>query len=153
MLTPIPDLPDTTVGFTAHGKVRSEDYEETLIPAIEQLIARTGKARVLLVLGPEWEGYSAGAMFDDAKLGLEHLKAWERFALVSDAELDPPRGQALRVAGTRRDPVLCLRGPRRGHRLGHRLSVAGCDETVARAQARKATSRRLSSSVASRCIQ
>jgi len=86
MLTPIPDLPDTTVGFIAQGKVRSEDYEETLIPAIEQLISRTGKARVLLVLGPEWEGYSAGAMFDDAKLGLEHLKAWERFALVSDAE-------------------------------------------------------------------
>ncbi len=86
MFTPIADLPDTAVGFRAHGEIHAEDYKETLIPAIEDLIARTGEARVLVVLGPEWEGYSAGAMFADAKLGLEHLKAWERFALVSDAE-------------------------------------------------------------------
>ncbi len=85
MFTPIADLPGTTVGFTAHGKIHGDDYNKTLIPAIEDLIARTGAARVLLVLGPEWEGYSAGAMFDDVKLGMEHLKAWERFALVSDA--------------------------------------------------------------------
>ena len=85
MFTPIADLPDTTVGFTAHGKVHADDYNNTLIPAIEDLITRTGAARVLLVLGPDWAGYSAGAMFDDAKLGIEHLKAWERFAIVSDA--------------------------------------------------------------------
>ena len=85
MFTPIADLPETTVGFTAHGKIHAEDYNNTLIPAIEDLIARTGAARVLLVLGPDWDGYTAGAMFDDAKLGIEHLKAWERFAIVSDA--------------------------------------------------------------------
>ena len=37
------------------------------------------------MLGPDWDGYTAGAMFDDAKLGIEHLKAWKRFAIVSDA--------------------------------------------------------------------
>jgi hypothetical protein len=86
MFTAFPDLPETAVGFTAHGKIRAEDYEETLIPAVEELIERTGRARVLLVLGPEWDGYSASAMFDDVKLGLEHRAAWERFALVSDAD-------------------------------------------------------------------
>jgi hypothetical protein len=40
---------------------------------------------VLLALGPDWDGYSAGAMFDDAKLGIERLQAWERCAIVSDA--------------------------------------------------------------------
>ena len=30
--------------------------------------------------------YSAGAMLDDAKLGIQHARAWERFALVSDAD-------------------------------------------------------------------
>lgn len=85
MFTPIADLPDTTVGFTAHGKIHADDYDTTLIPAIEDVIARTGAARVLLVLGSDWDGYSAGAIFDDAKLGIDHLKAWERFALVSDA--------------------------------------------------------------------
>jgi hypothetical protein len=86
MFTPMLDLPDSVVGFTAHGKIHAKDYEDTLIPAVEEVIARTGKARVVIVLGPEWEGYTAGAMFDDVKLGLEHLKAWDRFALVSDAE-------------------------------------------------------------------
>ncbi|HZJ28154.1 MAG TPA: STAS/SEC14 domain-containing protein [Acidimicrobiia bacterium] len=86
MFTPIAGLPETVVGVEAHGKIRAEDYRDTLVPAVEDLIARAGKARVLVVLGPEWDGYSAGAMFDDAKLGIEHLKAWQRFALVSDAD-------------------------------------------------------------------
>ncbi len=86
MFKPIADLPDSVVGFTAQGKLHADDYKQTLIPAIEDLIARTGKARVLLVLGPDWEGYSAGAMLDDAKLGIQHARAWERFALVSDAD-------------------------------------------------------------------
>jgi hypothetical protein len=86
MFIPMTDLPDTAVGFTAQGTIHAEDYKDTLIPAIGELIAQKGRARVLLVLGPEWEGYSAGAMFDDVKLGLEHLRAWERFALVSDAD-------------------------------------------------------------------
>ncbi len=86
MFTPIEDLPDSVIGFTASGKIHADDYRQTLIPAVKDVISRTGKARVILVLGPEWEGYSAAAMFDDAKLGIEHAKAWERFALVSDAE-------------------------------------------------------------------
>ena len=86
MLVQIADLPTNIVGFTAEGEIHSDDYKNTLIPAIEDLIDREGKARVLIVLGPQWDGYSAGAMFEDAKLGLEHLNQWERFALVSDAE-------------------------------------------------------------------
>ncbi len=85
MFTPMEDLPDNVVGFTAQGKVHSDDYKDTLIPAIADLIERTGAARVLLVLGEEWEGYSLGAALEDAKLGAEDIRKWERFALVSDA--------------------------------------------------------------------
>ena len=38
------------------------------------------------VLGPEFTGYSAGADWQDAKLGAHHLSAWERAAVVSDVE-------------------------------------------------------------------
>jgi hypothetical protein len=86
MFVPIPDLPRGVVGFTAEGTIHSDDYTGTLIPAVEELVRREGTARVLLVLGAAWTGYSAGAMFEDVKLGLEHLRAWERFALVSDAD-------------------------------------------------------------------
>lgn len=86
MFTPIPDMPDDVVALSAHGEIHGDDYKKTFIPAVEEVIARTGEARVLLYLGPEWDGYSAAAMFDDAKLGLEHRSAWMRFALVSDAD-------------------------------------------------------------------
>lgn len=86
MFEPIPDLPDTVVGFTAKGKIHSDDYKDTLIPAVKELIAKTGQASVIVVLGPDWEGYSGGAMFEDAKLGLEKATKWQRFALVSDAD-------------------------------------------------------------------
>ncbi len=74
MFTPIADLPDSVVGFTASGKIDDDDYKQTLIPAVKDLISRAGKVRVILVPGPEWEGYSAAAMFDDAKL--DAAKAW-----------------------------------------------------------------------------
>jgi hypothetical protein len=85
MFVPIPGLPPHVVGFTAEGRIHSDDYTRTLIPAVEEQIRQEGRARVLLVLGPAWEGHSPGAMVEDAKLGIEHLRAWERFALVSDA--------------------------------------------------------------------
>ena len=37
-----------------------------------------------MVIGPEFERYSAGAVWDDAKFGAGHLKSWGRIALVSD---------------------------------------------------------------------
>jgi hypothetical protein len=38
------------------------------------------------VLGREFPDYSAGAMWEDTKLGLANLRSWERIAIVSDAE-------------------------------------------------------------------
>ncbi|MCB0918128.1 MAG: STAS/SEC14 domain-containing protein [Actinobacteria bacterium] len=85
MLEVMPDLPENVVGFRAVDTVRAEDYRDVLTPAVLDLINRTGEASVLLVLGPEWDGYSPGAMFEDAKLGVEKVRHWHRFALVSDA--------------------------------------------------------------------
>ncbi len=39
------------------------------------------------VLGDEFTGYSAGAMWDDAKVGMHHLFSWERIALVTDHDM------------------------------------------------------------------
>ena len=42
--------------------------------------------RRLYVLGHEFPDYSAEAAWEDTKLGLGHLRSWERIAIVSDAE-------------------------------------------------------------------
>ena len=38
----------------------------------------------LYVLGEGFEGYSAAASWEDAKLGIGHWSAWERIAIVTD---------------------------------------------------------------------
>lgn len=42
------------------------------------------KIRLPYVLGPEFDGYSAAAMWDDARIGMAHLFTWERIAVVTD---------------------------------------------------------------------
>ena len=85
MLEQLTDLPDGVVGFTAVGKMHSDDYEQVLIPVIEQQLATGEKVRVVLVF-PTFDGMSAGAEWDDLKMGVEHLTRWKRIALVTDIE-------------------------------------------------------------------
>jgi hypothetical protein len=84
MLEPIPDLPANVVGVVAKGEVTSDDYERTLVPAVERVLETSDKVRLVYVLGEDFTGYGGGAMLDDAKLGLGHLTKWERIAFVSD---------------------------------------------------------------------
>jgi hypothetical protein len=88
VLTLMPDLPAGVVGVEAHGEVTSDDYERVLVPAVEAARAesRDGKVRLLYVLGPQFPDYTAGAAWEDTKLGLGHLRSWERIALVGDAD-------------------------------------------------------------------
>jgi hypothetical protein len=83
MLELIPALPDNVVGVVAKGEVTKEDYEQRLIPAVEQTLAAHDKARLLYVLGAEFTGFSGGAMWEDGKLGLGHITRWERIAVVA----------------------------------------------------------------------
>ena len=41
---------------------------------------------MLYHLGPTFTGYKAEAMWDDAKVGLQHLTHFEKIAVVTDVE-------------------------------------------------------------------
>ena len=86
MLELIPDLPENVVGFSAIGKVTADDYESVLIPLVEEKLKDYDKIRMLYYIGPDFKGYSVGAMWDDVMVGLKHITAWEKVALVSDVE-------------------------------------------------------------------
>lgn len=79
------DLPDDVVGVRAIGEVDDDDYEDVLVPAIEDRLSRHDKIRLLYVLGPEFTGYDADAMWEDTKLGLKTFTSYERMAVVTDA--------------------------------------------------------------------
>jgi SpoIIAA-like len=80
------DLPEDVLGFEAKGDVSGDDYERVLVPAVEKRLAQVDKISLLYVLGDEFNGYSAAAAWDDTKVGMQHLSAWKRIAVVTDHE-------------------------------------------------------------------
>jgi len=86
MITIINDLPANVLGVSAEGKITGTDYETVLIPALEEKLKTNKKVRMLYQLGSDFTGFEMSAMMDDAKVGLKHISAWDRIALVSDHE-------------------------------------------------------------------
>jgi len=86
MIELLPNLPSEVVGFIASGRVTAEDYESVVFPAIQSKLKEHAKVRILYQLGPRFSGFTAGAMWDDARVGLAHLSAWEKIAVVTDVD-------------------------------------------------------------------
>lgn len=74
------------LAFRAVGKITDEDYKSALIPAVEEQIRTQGKARLVYVIGPEFESFGGKAMLDDALFGVKHWRDFERIALVTDRD-------------------------------------------------------------------
>jgi hypothetical protein len=86
MLTVIPGLPDFVVGIKATGEVNKEDMDTVLIPALDNLVNRTGEIYYLLVLETPVSEFTAGAWLKDAAVGLKHFTKWKKIAVVSSQE-------------------------------------------------------------------
>jgi stage II sporulation SpoAA-like protein len=84
MIKELSGLPDGVTGFEATGKLRAEDYRDVVLPALERAAAG-GEVRFVVVIG-EFQGMSGGALWQDLKVGTEHLRAWRRIAVVTDIE-------------------------------------------------------------------
>ncbi|WP_372603318.1 STAS/SEC14 domain-containing protein [Actibacterium sp.] len=80
----LPDYPVDVLALSASGCVTHDDYEQVIMPLVDQKIASQGKLKLLYLLGPEFESYSAGAAWDDARLGVMHLADFARIAIVTD---------------------------------------------------------------------
>jgi len=87
MLKPISDLPKGVVGFSAEGTVTGKDYRDVLIPTVEKALEKGGKIRFLYVLGPGFESYAPGAMWDDTLFGARHYFDFEKIACVTDHDV------------------------------------------------------------------
>lgn len=89
MIERIAEMPEGTIGFRFSGKVSRADYDDVLIPGLTEVF-EGGEVRCLCQLGPGFEGYEAGAVWEDlktgAKFGAGHFSAWKRVALVTDVD-------------------------------------------------------------------
>jgi SpoIIAA-like len=82
MMRELSDLPTGVIGFEVAGELKAEDYRDVVLPALERAAAG-GEVRFVVVI-PEFHGMSGGALWQDLKVGIEHLRAWKRIALVTD---------------------------------------------------------------------
>jgi hypothetical protein len=98
MITTLSPMPEGTLGFRASGRITAEDYTTVLEPALRSTVEAGQPIRLLFQLADDVD-YSTGAAWQDLKtgatLGLPHLSAWERTAIVSDADWVQRMSQAL----------------------------------------------------------
>jgi hypothetical protein len=84
MLETLHDVPEGIVGVRAVGKLTRDDYEKVLEPIMDGARSEGRRLRVLYELGPEFTGFTPGAAWEDAKLGLRSLRSYEACAVVTD---------------------------------------------------------------------
>ena len=75
---------EQVVAVKATGRVHGDDYRSVLEPAVTRATAGGRKARMLIVLGPEFEGYDPSGVVADAGLGFGDFGSFERIAVVTD---------------------------------------------------------------------
>jgi hypothetical protein len=78
------DLPEGIVGVRAIGKISKEDYEKVLVPLFDEARREGRHLRFLYQLGPQFEGFTPGAAWEDARIGLQSLRLFDGCAVVTD---------------------------------------------------------------------
>jgi len=88
MVERIEEMADGTIGFRVVEKLTGDDYRERIEPVLREA-AEKGEVRLLFEIDAGF-GMDAGAVMEDAKsglkLGLGHMKAWKRTAIVTDVD-------------------------------------------------------------------
>jgi hypothetical protein len=85
MLEVMPASTDTFLAVRATEKLTAADYETVFIPELSRRIEAAGSVSTLVYLDEGFEGWELGAMWDDAKFGIQHCRDFDRVAVVGAA--------------------------------------------------------------------
>lgn len=86
MIEVLKGFPERILGLACKGHVTRLDYQTVLVPTVEKALEKPGNIRLYYQLGPDFTGMDAGAVWEDLEIGVEHLRRWERVAVVTDVE-------------------------------------------------------------------
>jgi hypothetical protein len=84
MLVKLDDVPFGIDGLKAVGKLSKSDYEGVFEPLLEQARKDGRRLSMLFELGPDFEGFTAGGAWEDAKIGLRYMRLFDACAIVTD---------------------------------------------------------------------
>lgn len=80
------DFPDNVIAFVCKELVTKGDYDTVLVPAVVNVLKKHDKVRLYYETAADFAGIDPGAIWEDFKVGMEHLTRWERVAVVTDVE-------------------------------------------------------------------
>lgn len=86
MIELLTDFPDNIAAFRCKGQVTKADYAKVLLPAALEKLRTHDKVRLYYEVDQDFSGFDPGAMWEDFKVGIEHLTRWEKIAVVTDVE-------------------------------------------------------------------
>ncbi|MBF0273613.1 MAG: STAS/SEC14 domain-containing protein [Nitrospinae bacterium] len=86
MLQILPESKGAVLMVKASEQLTHKDYEEVFIPTLDNLINTYGKVNVLLHLDESFSGWELGAMWDDAKFGVKHMKDFNKIGMIGAAQ-------------------------------------------------------------------
>ncbi|MGR3614655.1 MAG: SpoIIAA family protein [Paracoccaceae bacterium] len=68
------------------GELTGPEYDKTILPAIEALLAVHDHVRVLLIATDEFSGFDLGGAWADTKMGLKHWSGFDRIAIATNKD-------------------------------------------------------------------
>jgi hypothetical protein len=86
MIEQLADFPDNVAAFRCTGRVTKDDYNRVLVPAVLRKLRTHDKVRVYYEIGEDFSGFDPAAMWEDFKVGVEHLTRWDKVAVVTDVD-------------------------------------------------------------------
>jgi hypothetical protein len=87
VLEKIPDTPEGVVAYTARGKIGWDDYVRAVEPAVDDAQRHSRRLRILLEVGPAYEGFTPGALWGKTETWMRHphlVQMVDGYALVTD---------------------------------------------------------------------
>lgn len=84
MIERIEDVPPGIDAVRAVGKISREDYEAVIVPLVEDAARDGRRLRCLCRIGPDFQGMTPGAVWEDVEIGLRALRSFDGCAVVSD---------------------------------------------------------------------
>ena len=86
MLEPIADLPAGIVGVRASAEVSKDDYDNVIVPLLAEAKREGRRVRFLFHIGAEFQRFTPSAALEDARIGMQYERTFERLAVVSDLD-------------------------------------------------------------------
>ena len=86
MIEHLSNFPDDVLAFVCKGRVTKADYDSVLVPAVMKALEKHKRVRLYYETAADFSGIDPGAMWEEFKVGMEHLTRWERVAVVTDVE-------------------------------------------------------------------